>query len=220
VRAFKFNVAAPTSTGDVFAYHNTGVTYEADQAAFNVTNDSEWQNLVLLNNIWVGTDEAFSYSNTPDDPFDQDFDLLHATGTGLIYFQGTHFSTVEAYNTATGLCQNCLAADPAFLDPEAGAYSLQESSPAVDQGTAIPGVNDDFVGGGPDIGAYELGGGGPDADTDADTDTDSDTDTDTNGPGPDKPIYPPDEGDSSSCLCEHAGSRSASLLGLVLDSLT
>jgi hypothetical protein len=221
-RAFKFNVSSSFSTGDVFAYHNTAVTYEADQAAFGVTDESVWQNLVLLNNIWVGTELAFSYNNSGDDPLDQDFDLFHATGSGLIYFQGTHFTTVEAYNTATGLCQSCLADEPLFLDPEAGLYGLMGNSPAVDQGLVIPGVNEDYTGDGPDIGAYEIGGDGPDTDVDSDSDADTDADADSDTDGTNNPIVGGETPDTGGCKCHHTGGRSGSersvsLLRLVLD---
>ena len=128
------------------------------------------------------------------------------------------------YNTATGHCQSCLADDPLFLDPEGGGYGLQESSTAVDHGVLIPGVNDDFAGEGPDIGAYELGGDGPDADIDSDADSDADTDTDTDadadsdGDG----YHPPPEeegGPSGNCGCDHTGAQGHGLAGLILSAL-
>jgi hypothetical protein len=220
-RAFKFNVSSEYSTGDVFAYHNTAVTYEPDQAAFAVTDESVWQHLVLLNNIWVGTDDAFSFSNTGDEPFDQDFDLLHTTGDGFIYYQGAHYASVDEYHSATGQCESCLAGDPLFVDPEGGTYELQEASPAADQGVVIPGVNDDFVGEGPDMGAYEIGGAGPDADidsdADSDVDTDADADADTDADG--DPVDPGAGGESDSCGCESVGRGGGRLLGLIASVL-
>jgi hypothetical protein len=47
------------------------------------------------------------------------------------------------------------------VDPEFAAvgtdYRLAAGSPLIDVGMAIPGVNDDFFGEAPDIGAYEYG---------------------------------------------------------------
>ena len=52
--------------------------------------------------------------------------------------------------------------DPLFMDQENGDYTLQESSPCIDMGTADidgDGVDDiaDFIGLAPDMGAYEFG---------------------------------------------------------------
>lgn len=42
-----------------------------------------------------------------------------------------------------------------FADPEAGNLGLSANSPAVDAGVSIPGINDDYQGKGPDLGAIE-----------------------------------------------------------------
>ncbi|MFH2007611.1 MAG: right-handed parallel beta-helix repeat-containing protein [bacterium] len=157
VRAMKFNVGDSRPSGDIFAYHNTGVTYEADQAAFTVTDDSRWSELHLANNLWVGTDFAFEFTNTDDEPFFHDYDLFHSTGTRLVRYQGTAHDTPAAYFGATGLCEHCVAGNPLFTDGLGGDYTLTAQSPAVDQAILIPGVNDSFEGGGPDIGALEYG---------------------------------------------------------------
>lgn len=55
---------------------------------------------------------------------------------------------------------HALFADPLFVDPAAGNYRLQESSPAIDVGVDL---GQSYVGAGPDLGAYEFGadeGGG------------------------------------------------------------
>jgi|TARA_B100000959_G_scaffold142669_3_gene149769 hypothetical protein len=52
--------------------------------------------------------------------------------------------------------------DPLFTDPGSGDFTLQETSPCIDEGTAD--INDDgtddidYVGSAPDMGAFELGG--------------------------------------------------------------
>ncbi len=160
-RALKFNVGDPRTSGEVFAYHNTAVTYEAGQASFAVTDDSRWSALHLANNIWVGTDYGFTYTNTGDEPLTQRNDLIFSTGTRWVSFQAERYGTVDEYFAATGLCDACLALDPAFTDGPGGDYTLTASSPAVDRGLVINGVNDDFAGDAPDLGAHELGGPEP-----------------------------------------------------------
>lgn len=47
---------------------------------------------------------------------------------------------------------------PEAKSKELPDFTLQPDSPAVDRGTIIPGITDNFVGEAPDIGAYERGG--------------------------------------------------------------
>lgn len=220
VRAMKFNVGDSRPSGDIFAYHNTGATYEADQASFSVTDDSQWTELHLLNNIWVGTDFAFYFTNAGDEPFFHDYDLFFSTGTRLVRHQGTVYDTVADYFSATGQCEHCTAGDPLFTDFAGGDYTLTEPSPAVDQGVLIPGVNDAYEGAGPDMGALEYGAAVPplpDAGVppdgavfpDGGGSSDGSTAGDAgNGNG---------HGDDSGCGCRSAGTaRTAPVLLLIL----
>jgi hypothetical protein len=52
------------------------------------------------------------------------------------------------------------ATDPKFVNKGWGGlkFRLRPDSPAIDRGAVIPGITDNFVGGAPDIGAYEYGG--------------------------------------------------------------
>lgn len=59
------------------------------------------------------------------------------------------FGVVEKNNFKSG--------DPLFTDPENGDLSLQETSPAINAGAEIIGINDGYIGSAPDIGAYEYG---------------------------------------------------------------
>jgi uncharacterized protein (TIGR03382 family) len=161
-RAIKLNVGDDRPSGELFVYHNTAETHEADQSAFGVTDDAIWESLVLRNNIWVGTGYPFYYVNADSEPFSQDHDLIFATaGDRWVSFQGERYDTVDAYLAATGLCAHCVAGDPRFVNVAAGDLALDEGSPALDVGEVIPGVNDGYVGAGPDLGALERGGDVP-----------------------------------------------------------
>jgi hypothetical protein len=46
--------------------------------------------------------------------------------------------------------------DPGFVDAANGDYALVSASDLIDAGAVIPGVNDDYAGTGPDIGAFEY----------------------------------------------------------------
>jgi hypothetical protein len=58
---------------------------------------------------------------------------------------------------ATGLELDGLAEAPASTDPGDGDYEPSPTSPLVDRGEVIPGVNAGFSGSAPDIGAFEVG---------------------------------------------------------------
>jgi hypothetical protein len=213
-RALKFNVGDDRPSGEVFAYHNTAVTFEPEQAAFAVTDDSQWTSVSLANNVWVGTDFGFYYSNSGDEPFSEDYDLIHSTGDRLVSYQDGQYATIEEYFAATGQCEHCVTADPLLVDPAGGDYALTEGSPAVDRGVALPGINDAFEGAGPDLGALELGAegpdlpdGGPDGDADADADADADSDADSDGDS---------DGDGDGCGCRAAGAPGVAPLAFVI----
>lgn len=217
-RALKFNVGDSRVTGEVFVYHNTATTTEPDQSSFSVTDDSKWTHVRLLNNIWTGTDYAFYYQNTGDEPFDQDYDLLFSTGNRLVRYQGENYTDIASYFAATGQCEHCLQADPLFADADAGDFELTEQSPAVDQGLVIPGVNEGYQGDAPDLGAVELGGEVPPPPPDAGTRPDSSTPQDGGQVGDSESAGGKA---SSGCGCRASApaggsGRLVSLLGVVL----
>jgi len=51
-----------------------------------------------------------------------------------------------------------LYTDPQFVAPASHNFQLQSTSPAINQGTPIPGVTDGYLGAAPDMGALEYGG--------------------------------------------------------------
>ncbi len=155
--AVKFNYDG-TRSGDVFIYHNTATTYESGMAAFSMSNSSNWDNVVMKNNIWKGTEWALYHwlDNTAQLEMTQDFDLLYNQTSTLVFFDDQEYSTPADYYNGTGFCQNCLSSDPLFVNGPSGNLSLSASSPAIDTGTIIFGINDAFIGSGPDIGAREF----------------------------------------------------------------
>ena len=50
-----------------------------------------------------------------------------------------------------------LTNQPVFLNPALRDYYLPASSPLIDKGVPIPGINDDWIGTAPDLGAIEHG---------------------------------------------------------------
>src|SRR5690606_20558677 len=73
----------------------------------------------------------------------------------LMRWDGTNYSTLAAFTEATGQEAHGLNTEPGFDSPGDGQYTLSSTSPLIDAGVLIPGINDDYSGSAPDIGAFE-----------------------------------------------------------------
>lgn len=141
----------------VFLYHNTGVTTEPGMDGF-VFNYYwwYWTNIVARNNIFVGTRAALVNVNEQC-PIDFDYDdFFTSDPTRFIEWYGTDYATLAAFTEGTGQEPHGLAVDPRFVGPS--DPRLRADSPLIDQGIRIPGINDDFLGAAPDLGAFETPG--------------------------------------------------------------
>ena len=63
----------------------------------------------------------------------------------------------KPWDVGTTFKNNLTVIDPLFTDPEKGDFTLKEGSPAINYGTVIPGITDDYAGDAPDAGACEYG---------------------------------------------------------------
>lgn len=70
-------------------------------------------------------------------------------------FLGTSYTTWAAYQAA-GYEANSINADPLFYNQASYDFHLTGSSPCLNEGVAIAGINDGYVGAAPDIGIYEY----------------------------------------------------------------
>ncbi len=187
----------------------------------NVVTTDHWHGITLL-----GARNSRVINNTVIDPNDEDpgppwIDIGdHKDGTpptGCI----VRNNLTTALNNAEEVVEdhNLIIENPAelFVDAANNDLHLNETAPAVDQGSAdlAPTRDRDRIprpqGEGVDIGAYEWHtddvqpDGGPDADADADTDGDTDTDGDDH------------DGDAGGCGCRVLAERSTlSLLGQLI----
>ncbi len=153
----KFNVSSSFTTDWIYLYHNTCFTAVAGQPGFLFKEYSNWHNVVSRNNIYAGTVNALESWPSPN-PVDFDYDGLYTTASGkLINWAGANYTTLAAFSTATGQEAHGIAGYPGFVDTGAGDFHLPATSPLVDKGIAIPGINDGFGGSGPDIGCFERG---------------------------------------------------------------
>ena len=74
----------------------------------------------------------------------------------MFRWKGVDYSTLSALRSGTGFEANGKSADPTFMASTSGDWRLKLGSPAIDAAIVIPGINDHYVGKGPDIGALEY----------------------------------------------------------------
>ena len=91
---------------------------------------------------------------------DLDADDLYTTLPGELDWWADlpdrHLNTLAELQAATGQEMNGLNVAPMFRNPASGDYGLHLASPLVDAGVLIPGINRDYQGAAPDIGAFEA----------------------------------------------------------------
>jgi Right handed beta helix region len=155
--AFKFNSGYDTS-GPIYLFHNTCDSHFPGNTALGIKSPGTWEMIVSRNNIWSGTEYALSNAN-PSQPLDLDHDNLFNSVLGeLAWWAGLsdrHLNTLEELQSATGQEPHGISLEPGFTDAADGIYTLSADSEMIDHGVAIPGINDDFAGDAPDIGAHE-----------------------------------------------------------------
>jgi hypothetical protein len=163
--SFKLNVDGDAS-GPIFLFHNTVDAVTPGSSALDIRSPGAWTLVTSRNNVWSGAEYAIDDAN-PGQPLSLDWDDLYTTKAGeLVYWDGLatrHLTTIDALRAATGQEPNGRAVAPGFVDAAGGDYRLAPGSPIEDAGLVIPGVNDGWLGAGPDLGAFERdpGGGSP-----------------------------------------------------------
>ena len=112
--------------------------------------------MTARNNVFAGTQYALYKVNLVI--LDFDWDALFTTDpTRFVRWEGIRYDDLSAFQSATGQEPSGLAAPPLLADPSNGDFSPQPGSQLVDRGLVIPGINDDFEGQAPDVGAVEYG---------------------------------------------------------------
>ena len=152
---FKFNSGYDKS-GPMYLFHNTADAALPGNNGLYIKAPGTWEMIYARNNIWAGTDYAINNYNTSQ-PVDLDYDdLWNDHLNDLARWDNTRYATLADFTAGTGQEPHGLSQAPDFVDPAGGDYALNASSPLIDQGVLIPGVNDDYNGSAPDMGAYEF----------------------------------------------------------------
>ena len=157
----KINNGYGTPNGPIFLYHNTVFTDAPSTNAIRIMEPAQSPFIRLRNNIMAGTlyvleiDSTVPAGSVGLDMNGDDFYTSDATRF-IKWFNNVRYTSLAAFRTGTGQELQGLSVPPDFANPVTGDFRLAAGSPLIDGGVLIPGINDDFAGNAPDIGAYEY----------------------------------------------------------------
>ncbi len=159
---FKFNSGYDQS-GTMYLFHNTADAALPGNNGLYIKAPGTWEMIYARNNIWSGTDYALNNYNETQ-PIDFDYDDLYTTNPDEFVYWGDgpdrHMRDLPTFQTLTGQELHGFNLEPGFADPVSADYSLETTSNLIDAGLLIPGINQDYMGAAPDIGAFEYEGFG------------------------------------------------------------
>ena len=144
---------AYSSNGHVLIYHNIFWTMASDITAMDFITPA--QNTILGNNIFENNGYAIYGVHAGFSNHDWSNNNWHTAYTPPIKWENADYATITDLCIATGLACNSYEDYPGLTNPNAGDFTLNPSSPNIDRGAIISGINDGFNGTAPDIGAYE-----------------------------------------------------------------
>lgn len=152
--AIKINSGYPTPVGPLLVYHNSFVTSVPGTDALVLFDPGIATVLLTRNNLFSAPGHALRKINAI--ALDLDGDDLDAGTPPLVRWYSTDYATLAAFRAGTGQEAHGIAAPALLVDPAHGRFMPLASSPLVDRGMALPGVNDGYAGTAPDIGAIEY----------------------------------------------------------------
>lgn len=168
------------SDGWVLVYHNTSWTAQANPNQMELI--SAVHNSVMRNNIFQGSGYSIEERTVGSSGHDWNYDNWSTSTTGLRFkWEGLDYATINQLCRATGFECNGHESLPGLANPGGGDFNLLSTSPNIDRGAPIPGINDAFFGNAPDIGAVESTYGAP-SPTDTPTPPPTDTPVPTTSP--------------------------------------
>jgi hypothetical protein len=147
----------------MYLFHNTADAALPGNNGIYIKAPGTWELIYARNNIWSGTEYALNNYNETQ-PIDFDYDDLYTTLPNEFVYWGSgpdrHMRDLPTFQALTGQELNGFNLEPGFADPASFDYTLAATSDLIDAGQLIPGINHNFVGAAPDIGAFEYEGYG------------------------------------------------------------
>lgn len=154
--AFKFNSGFGQS-GPMYVLHNTVDAVRPDTSAVEIKSPGSWRALIAVNNVWAATDYSLVNVNAGQ-PADFRSNAHYSSAPArLIRWDSVDYADLTGFQAATGQASGSVQVEPGFRDVSAADYHLGPDSALRDAGEVLPGVNSDFVGAAPDLGAFEAG---------------------------------------------------------------
>jgi hypothetical protein len=154
---FKFN-SGDGASGATYLFHNTVDAQRAGNDGFRIMSPGTWTTIYARNNVFAGTLHALENANSTE-PVDMDYDdLWRSGGDYLARWDGLakpQLTTLAEYTAATGQEAHGISLAPDFVAPATPDFTPSPSSPLIDRGLYIPGINDGYRGSAPDLGAIE-----------------------------------------------------------------
>lgn len=151
----KINSGYAQAVGPLLMYHNTIATSAPATEALYLLNPGASTSLTSRNNLYVASRDVWVKVNPV--MADADYDLLHTSDASrFVRWMGTPYADLVALRNATGLELNGVSAPPQLVAPASGDLRLLPTSPAIDHGLVLAGINDGYIGSAPDIGAFEF----------------------------------------------------------------
>jgi len=148
---------ASNPDGIVLFYHNTSWTNAANLNAMSMITPI--RNTVMRNNIFQGGRYAFEepfIGSIGNDWNNDNWYTTRTVGNPHFKWEKIDYLNLAKLCTATKLECNGYETPPGLTNPPAGDFTLLSSSSNIDRGVLIPGLNDNFTGSAPDVGAYEF----------------------------------------------------------------
>lgn len=148
------------SDGIALIYHNTSWTNAGGLNAMSMLRPSH--NAVMRNNIFQGNGYAFEEAFAGSTGHDWDYDNWYTTRASPHFkWENVNYAAITDLCGGAKLECNGHENPPGLANPLGGDFTLLDTSPNIDRGIPIPGINDGFYGSAPDIGAFESAFGAP-----------------------------------------------------------
>ncbi|MFC1701031.1 GDSL-type esterase/lipase family protein, partial [Patescibacteria group bacterium] len=158
--SFTFMVDEDYKTGPVYAYHNTIFIERPDEnvLGFFSSEGTAGVNFIARNNIFQATRYVIEdTAGMQDFNVDLDYDNLYTTDpTRFVKWRNIRYSTLIDFQNATNQELNGIVSESNLENPSLEDFNLAEGSQLINKGVILPGINDDFMGIAPDIGALEF----------------------------------------------------------------
>jgi hypothetical protein len=142
------------SDGIALIYHNTFWTAAQDTPAMDFIRPAH--NVSLRNNIFQGNGYGIYEVRTGSSGHDWNYNNWYTARTPRFLWENVNYPNLAGFCASTGLECNGHEAPPGLSNPGSRNFMLLPSSPNLDRGVLIPGINDGFTGSAPDIGAFEY----------------------------------------------------------------